>query len=1011
MRTKLLFLAVLLIVALGFSLVWISGAYGFGLPPEPEISGPLEIDGTPQAADQPLRLPLESIETRLVVRADGAWEGDSTLCFPSPGERTIIDAEMNRRAIDLWDSRGIQANQRIVSTLGETICYTYALQGQDLESLVGVAFSKGTMVDWLSGSITMQLAGQMEANETLELVLPANPSTGYLWEVRLPQENPAVYVEDEEFQQTSPLLGGPGLQIIRIHSTQAQFLRLQLVYRRPWETDGPLTRLLSIEARGMRLGELHSVLRDWPEMVPNSQGTIQWQTEATLEQKPAAPLEPSSLSASPVQLPAAFNWCDQGGCTAIKDQGACGSCWSFATVGILESALRLNAGITRDLSEQYLVSCNLEGWGCAGGNSAHDYHLWKKRPSVAEVGAALEADFSYQAADLPCNSPPNNPFRINSWAYVGGQSQTPSVDQIKQAIYEHGPVSVAICAGPSFSNYTGGVFATDESSRCSPYLANHAVILTGWDEALQAWRLRNSYGSGWGESGYMWIRYGTSNVGYETNFISYIPIPSEPSGEQKVSLPLLMRNNPKTSSATGGWQTIFYESFEGTFPTSGWQIVDNNGSSYGTYYWGKRNCLPYQGSYSGWAVGAGAQGTSLSCGSNYPNNADTWMVYGPFSLSGASDAELAFQLWLRSESGYDGFCWGVSTNGSNFYMNCESGNNGGWTSHRLDLMHAPTLGNLVGQPNVWIALRFVSDGTNTYPEGAYVDNLHLRKYVGVAPTPRPYTPIPYTLTPTQTIVGSTPTATRTPTLTPTKTLTPTPTSTGTQTVTSTATGTQTPTPTATVTLTPSSDWEILVNTDFEGDFPGPWVVGDNDGTTNGEYYWGKRDCRPYLGSYSGWAVGAGADGALLPCGSNYPDNANPWMIYGPFSLEGSTAADLQFKLWLYSESNYDYVCRAASIDGTNFSGSCTSGNSGGWIDRILDLADVYNLGNLLGQPKVWVALWFESDSSMNYAEGGYVDNVVLRRCPPGATCPANSPVILPANSSIIESPAKMSRSR
>ncbi|MCS7219685.1 MAG: S8 family serine peptidase [Anaerolineae bacterium] len=201
-------------------------------------------------------------------------------------------------------------------------------------------------------------------------------------------------------------------------------------------------------------------------------------------------------------------------------------------------------------------------------------------------------------------------------------------------------------------------------------------------------------------------------------------------------------------------------------------------------------------------------------------------------------------------------------------------------------------------------------------------------------------------------------------------------------------------------------WEILVSTDFENEFPGPWRVYDDNDTTNGEYYWGKRNCHTYAGSYSGWAVGAGADGAGLSCGSNYPDDADSVMVYGPFSLVGATAADLNFKLWLNTEVDYDYICRMASINGTEFYGICTAGNSNGWIDRALNLSNVYQLGNLLGQPQVWVLLWFYSDSSVNYPEGAYIDNIVLRKCPEGATClPDNLPA-LSIDSRIAEFPLR-----
>ncbi|MGC8873831.1 MAG: M6 family metalloprotease domain-containing protein [Chloroflexia bacterium] len=184
-----------------------------------------------------------------------------------------------------------------------------------------------------------------------------------------------------------------------------------------------------------------------------------------------------------------------------------------------------------------------------------------------------------------------------------------------------------------------------------------------------------------------------------------------------------------------------------------------------------------------------------------------------------------------------------------------------------------------------------------------------------------------------------------------------------------------PSPTPVPTTPPG--WQTLLYEDFEASFPGPWDVFDNV-PDYGEYYWGKRNCRPFLGGYSGWAVGGGANGASLPCGSNYPDYAEGWMVYGPFSLVGAGDADLTFKLWLHSESGYDGVCRLASIDGLNYYGWCTSGDTN-WIDRELDLTNVPTLGNLLGQPQVWVALVFTSDYSVHYTEGAYVDNVLLRK--------------------------------
>ena len=209
------------------------------------------------------------------------------------------------------------------------------------------------------------------------------------------------------------------------------------------------------------------------------------------------------------------------------------------------------------------------------------------------------------------------------------------------------------------------------------------------------------------------------------------------------------------------------------------------------------------------------------------------------------------------------------------------------------------------------------------------------------------------------------------------------------------------------TVLPPAGWQIITSQDFEGAFPGGWIVGDNNGPDYGEYYWGKRTCRPYAGSYSGWGVGGGAQGAALSCGSNYPHHADSWMVYGPFSLAGVARAELQFKLWLYTELENDYVFYSASVDGEHFHGYAISGNTQGWTDKSLDLANVPALGNLLGRPQVWVVVGFYSNGSVSYAEGGYVDDVVLRQC--YRECPSGSSAAVSGSEQIREVPIAVTR--
>jgi hypothetical protein len=167
------------------------------------------------------------------------------------------------------------------------------------------------------------------------------------------------------------------------------------------------------------------------------------------------------------------------------------------------------------------------------------------------------------------------------------------------------------------------------------------------------------------------------------------------------------------------------------------------------------------------------------------------------------------------------------------------------------------------------------------------------------------------------------------------------------------------------------------------------------------YTWGKRDCKPFAGSSSGWGVGGASSGSALGCGSSYPNNVDTWMVYGPLSLADATAADLSFQLWLNSEMNWDWVCRLASIDNVNYFGTCTTGDTAGWVSRMLDLGIVDTLGNLMGQPQVWIALTFSSDGTINYPEGGHVDNILLRKCSSGS-CVSSPAVPDPANKLMVE---------
>jgi hypothetical protein len=129
-------------------------------------------------------------------------------------------------------------------------------------------------------------------------------------------------------------------------------------------------------------------------------------------------------------------------------------------------------------------------------------------------GCVYEADEKYKAADGTCKS-----TYVYHEKAVGYKelATNPTTDQIKQAIYNYGPVWACVCAGTNFDAYKSGVLTKSDGTT-----VNHAIVLCGWDDATSSWVLRNSWGTSWGEnSGYMRIKWGVSSVGYKATYIDY----------------------------------------------------------------------------------------------------------------------------------------------------------------------------------------------------------------------------------------------------------------------------------------------------------------------------------------------------------------------------------------------------------------------------------------------------------------------------------------------------------
>ncbi len=255
-------------------------------------------------------------------------------------------------------------------------------------------------------------------------------------------------------------------------------------------------------------------------------------------------------------LPVSFDWRAHGGCTPVKNQGGCGSCWAFATVGTLECSIKIKDGQNVSLAEQWLVSCNQEtetphvlggAWGCNGGWWAHDYHSGAKTDPCGGSGAVLSTSFPYMAYNLDCGCPYPHEYAMDSWAYIGEMEGIPETDAIKQAMLAYGPVTAAVYVSDAFSAYKNGVFNQSELQE-----VNHGIVLVGWDDAQGSagvWILRNSWSGSWGEGGYMRIEYGCCNVGYGACYVDY-------AGKGKGIGPVIQAQ-PRDADVPQGWQHVF----------------------------------------------------------------------------------------------------------------------------------------------------------------------------------------------------------------------------------------------------------------------------------------------------------------------------------------------------------------------------------------------------------------------------------------------------------------------
>ncbi|KAG7469553.1 hypothetical protein MATL_G00130100 [Megalops atlanticus] len=214
------------------------------------------------------------------------------------------------------------------------------------------------------------------------------------------------------------------------------------------------------------------------------------------------------------RLPKAIDYRKLGYVTPVKNQGACGSCWAFSSVGALEGQLMKTQGKLLSLSPQNLVDCVTENNGCGGGYMTNAFKYVKNNGGIDS-----EDSYPYIGQDEQCDYSPSGKA-----AECQGYKEVKEGDEreLQAAVAKVGPVSVGIDATLySFQFYKRGVYY---DRNCNKDDINHAVLAVGYgvsSKGKKYWIVKNSWGEEWGNKGYILMARNRGNVCGIANLASF----------------------------------------------------------------------------------------------------------------------------------------------------------------------------------------------------------------------------------------------------------------------------------------------------------------------------------------------------------------------------------------------------------------------------------------------------------------------------------------------------------
>jgi len=209
-----------------------------------------------------------------------------------------------------------------------------------------------------------------------------------------------------------------------------------------------------------------------------------------------------------VAPPATFDWrkANPNPVTAVKDQGQCGSCWAFSATENIESMNILHGNPHTKLSPEQIVDCDTVDQGCNGGDTPTAFNY------VTNAGGMMtETAYPYTAGGGqagPCQFDPKMvAAKISNFTWAipvcASSCDKQDITKLRTALSTIGPFAICVYAQP-WQDYQGGVFSDASCIHSYPQL-DHCVQMVGYDWNKGYWIIRNSWGTNWGESGYIYI--------------------------------------------------------------------------------------------------------------------------------------------------------------------------------------------------------------------------------------------------------------------------------------------------------------------------------------------------------------------------------------------------------------------------------------------------------------------------------------------------------------------------